>query len=129
MLFVQDSFYNKRGLDFCIFIIKWFRTIVWDEAWFLTLRVFGLLSSSLLLFSQSFGRYVLRPSSGEITIKMKTIIRKPLMIKIMKLHLKKPSINTWNVVKITIKMKTKVQKPLMLKIKLRRQLIHFCSIL
>ena len=37
----------------------------WDEAcWFLSLRVFGLLSSSLLLFPQRFGRYVLRPSSG-----------------------------------------------------------------
>ena len=31
---------------------------------FLSLRVFGLLSSSLLLFPQCFGRYVLRPSSG-----------------------------------------------------------------
>ena len=37
----------------------------WDEAWwFLSLRVFGLLSSSLLLFPQRFNRYVLRPSSG-----------------------------------------------------------------
>ena len=37
----------------------------WDEGcWFLSLRVFGLLSSSLLLFPQRFGRYVLRPSSG-----------------------------------------------------------------
>ena len=37
----------------------------WDKAWwFLSLRVFGLLSSSLLLFPQRFGRYVLRPSSG-----------------------------------------------------------------
>ena len=36
----------------------------WDEAWwFLLLRVFGLLTSSLLLFSQRFGRHVLRPSS------------------------------------------------------------------
>ena len=32
--------------------------------WFLSLRIFGLLSSSLLFFSQRFGRYVLRPSSG-----------------------------------------------------------------
>ena len=33
----------------------------WDKAcWFLSLRVFGLLSSSLLLFPQRFGRYVLR---------------------------------------------------------------------
>ena len=31
---------------------------------FLSLRVFGLLSSSLLLFPQRFGRYILRPSSG-----------------------------------------------------------------
>ena len=64
-----------------IFIIKAFQTIVfifivistldiswlnfWDEAWwFLSLRLFGLLSSSLLLFRQCFGRYVLRPSSS-----------------------------------------------------------------
>ena len=31
---------------------------------FISLRVFGLLSSSLLLFPQCFGRYVPRPSSG-----------------------------------------------------------------
>ena len=31
---------------------------------FLLLRVFRLLSSSLLLFPQCFDRYVLRPSSG-----------------------------------------------------------------
>ena len=31
---------------------------------FWSLRVFGLLSSSLLLFPQRFSRYVLRPSSG-----------------------------------------------------------------
>ena len=37
----------------------------WDEAWwFLSLRVFVPLSSSLLLFPQHFSRYVLRPSSG-----------------------------------------------------------------
>ena len=37
----------------------------WDEAgWFLSARVFGLLSSSLLLFALRFGRYVLRPFSG-----------------------------------------------------------------
>ena len=50
---------------------KWFNhTVVgclnfWDEAWwFLSLKVFGLLSSSLFLFPQRFGRYVLRPSLG-----------------------------------------------------------------
>ena len=31
---------------------------------FLSLRFFGVLSSSLLLFPQRFSRYVLRPSSG-----------------------------------------------------------------
>ena len=37
----------------------------WVEAcWSLSQRSFGLLSSSLLLFPQRFGRYVLRPSSG-----------------------------------------------------------------
>ena len=37
----------------------------WNEAcWFLSLRVFGQLFSSLLLFPQRFGWYVLRPSSG-----------------------------------------------------------------
>ena len=37
----------------------------WDEScWFLSLRVFRLLSSSLLLFPQRFGRYVRRPSSS-----------------------------------------------------------------
>ena len=37
----------------------------WDDVWwFLSLRVFGLLSSSLLLFPQRFGRYVLQPYSG-----------------------------------------------------------------
>ena len=36
-----------------------------DEAWwFLSLRVFGLLPSSLLLFPQCFGWYVLLPSLG-----------------------------------------------------------------
>ena len=97
---------------------------------FLSLRVFRLLSSSLLLFPQRFARYVLRPSSGVCrtsnyvlywfnkgcssklregsrvwqtpeegrrtyrskrcgnTIKMKTIVRKPLMIKINKLRLR-----------------------------------------
>ena len=78
---------------------------------FLSLRVFGQLFSSLLLFPQRFGRYVVRPSSGvcqvpefdkhlkkagghidrnvvEITIKMKTIVRIPLMTKINKLCLR-----------------------------------------
>ena len=37
----------------------------WDETWwFLSLRVFRLLSSSLLLFPQGFGRYVSWPSSS-----------------------------------------------------------------
>ena len=65
----------------------------------------------------------------EIIIKMKTIVQKPLMIKIMKLrlrnldnkHMKKAGeLIGWNVVEIAIKMKTIVRKPLMIKvIKLR----------
>ena len=53
---------------------------------FLSLRVFGLLSSSLLLFPQRFGH--IGQNVVEIAIKMKIIVRKPLMIKIIKLHLK-----------------------------------------
>ena len=61
----------------------------------------------------------------EITIKTKTIVRKPLMIKISKLrlrnldnkHLKKAGGHIGrNVVEITIKTKTIVRKPLMIKI-------------
>ena len=37
----------------------------WDEVWwFLLLRLFGLLSSFSLLYSQNFDRYVLQPSSN-----------------------------------------------------------------
>ena len=37
----------------------------WDKAWwFLSVRGFGLLSSSLLFFSQRFSRCILQPSSG-----------------------------------------------------------------
>ena len=45
---------------------KWINCQIFlDEAWwFLSSRVFELLSSSLLLFPQRFGWYVLRPSSG-----------------------------------------------------------------
>ena len=39
--------------------LKWYNKLK-----FLSLRVFGLLSSSLLLFPQRFGRYILQPSSG-----------------------------------------------------------------
>ena len=51
------------------------KTCVWNRSWidlvkpvltcerFLSWRVFGLLSSSVLLFPQRFGRYVPRPSS------------------------------------------------------------------
>ena len=61
----------------------------------------------------------------EITIKMNSIVRKPLMIKINKLwlrnldnkHLKKAGGHICrNVVEITIKMKTIARKPLMIKI-------------
>ena len=49
-----------RGLSFYFICLNF-----WDKAcWFLSLRVFRLFSSSLLLFPQRFGRYVLRPSSS-----------------------------------------------------------------
>ena len=38
-----------------------------ENWWFLSLGIFGLLSSSLLLYTQRFGRYVLRPFSGIFT--------------------------------------------------------------
>ena len=46
--------------------MKWAPNETWAYLcdFFLSLRVFGLLSSSLLLFSQRFRLYVLRPSSG-----------------------------------------------------------------
>ena len=61
----------------------------------------------------------------EIIIKMKTIVRKPLMIKIIKLRLRNLDSKHWkkagehidrNVVEIIITMKTIVRKPLMIKI-------------
>ena len=65
---------------------------------------------------------------GEITIKMKTIVRKPLMIEIPKFclrnldnkHLKKAGRHIGrNVVEITIKMKIIVRKSLIIKLRLR----------
>ena len=66
----------------------------------------------------------IRRNVVEITIKMKTIVRKPLMIKVkLRLrnfdnkHLNKAGGHIGrNVVEITIKMKTIVRKPLMIKI-------------
>ena len=48
--------FKKKNSVFMI-LIDWFIE-------FLSLRVFELLSSSLLLFPQRFGQYVLQPSSG-----------------------------------------------------------------
>ena len=71
------------------------------------------------------GRRTYRLKRLETTIKMKTIVRKPLMIKIIQLclrnldnkHLKKAGGHIdRNVVEITINMKTIVLKPLMIKI-------------
>ena len=47
------------------FLRHWFScSVIFGAVSFLSLRVFGLLSSSLLLFPQLFGRYVLQPSSS-----------------------------------------------------------------
>ena len=55
----------------------------WDEVWlFLSLRLFGLLSSLLLLFSKRFGRYVLRPSTGVFRTRwpLRNLELRPLLI-------------------------------------------------
>ena len=67
--FVCYSLLESSNQNYTVDIVLLVFSIIclnfWDEAWwFLSLRVFGLLSSSLLLFPQCFGRYVLRPSSG-----------------------------------------------------------------
>ena len=125
-------------------------------------RVFGLLSASLLLFPQRFGRYVLRPSSGvcrtwkpsrnfelrpslnpqgshvlvplAITVdSMKDVVRSSVKVLEYDKHLKKAGGRIGrNAVEITIKMKTIVRKPLMEKnlqtsSQKFRQLITFIS--
>ena len=49
---------------FTLYPTRTVKSTSWQVFLFLSLRVFGLLSSSLWLFPQHFGRYVLRPSSG-----------------------------------------------------------------
>ena len=127
----------------------------WDEAWwFLSLRVFGILSLSLLLFPQRFGWYVLRPSSGVCQTQepswlrvqswlqasnntgilntctrlteseqaspvdsIKGVVRSSVKVPEFNKHLKKVGGHIdRNVVEITIKMKTIVRKLLMIKI-------------
>ena len=62
--FMFRSFFNSlarsRYLSFFSHSFRFSCLHFWNEAcWFLSLRVFGLFSSSLLLFPQRFGRYVL----------------------------------------------------------------------
>ena len=66
---VWHSCWKHRYKHFRVFTCrseKWFIfgcQNFWNEAWwFLSLRVFRLLSSSLLLFPQCFGRYVQEPT-------------------------------------------------------------------
>ena len=97
---------------------------------FLSLRVFGLLSPSLLLllFPQRFGRYILRPYSGVCrtrepsrNFELRPLLnpwRSPVLIPEFDKHLKKAG---WHIsrsvveITITIKMKIIVRKPLMIK--------------
>ena len=98
----------------------------WDEAcWFLSLRVFGPLSSSLMLFSQRFSRYVLRPSSGVCRTREPSrnfelcplLNRSSVKVPELDIHLKKAGGHIgWNIVEITIQTKTIVRKPLIIKI-------------
>ena len=100
-----------------------------EQHWLLSIRVFGLLSSSLLLFPQRFGRYVLQPSSGVCRTRepsrnfatpvdsIKDVVRSSVKVPEFDKHLKKAGGHIGrNVVEITIKMKTIVWKPLMIKI-------------
>ena len=120
---------------------------VTSSSGFLSLRFFGLSSSSLLLFSQRFGRYVLRPSSGVCrtrepsrNFELRTLLKprgSPVLIPFAMTGYKCVKYSCilltcsedWNVVEITIKMKTIVRKTLMTKInKLRlRQLLPDCT--
>ena len=110
----------------------WYKLSFWDEAWrFLSLRVFGQLSSSLFLFPQRFGRYVLRPSSGvcwnqepsrnfELQAtpvdSIKDEVRSFEKVPEFNKHLKKAGGHIgWNVVEITIKMNITVRRPLIIK--------------
>ena len=78
------------------------------------------MSSSLLLFPQRFGRFVLRPSSGVCQTRepsIKDVVRSSVKVPVFGKHLKRAGRHIGrNVVEITIKMKTIVQKPLMIKI-------------
>ena len=55
-------------------LANWWRSVCYFQPSFgsLSLRVFGLLSLSLLLFPQCFGQYVLRPSSSTYRIQEPT---------------------------------------------------------
>ena len=61
---------SVKNLEATLLFVDFFKIFLYsEEIWnkynqFLSLRVYGLLSSSLFLFPQRFGRYVLRPSSG-----------------------------------------------------------------
>ena len=82
------------------------KTRLWDE-WFLSLRVFRLLSSSLLLF----------PSEQATPLdSIKDIVRSSVKVPKFNKHLKKARGHiSQNVVEITIKIKTIVRKLLMIK--------------
>ena len=58
ILFIVELFTNVKCFGFYI------KPLSKDTISLLSLRVFRILSSSLLLFPQRFGRYVLQPSSG-----------------------------------------------------------------
>ena len=130
-LLVKNKYWLQLMINFAFWEYKIFL--------FLSLRFFGLLSSSLLLFPQRFGRYVLRPSSGICRIrepsrnfKLRPLLKPRASIKVVSIkdvvwssvkvpefdkHLKKAGGHIGrNVVEITIKMKTIVRKTLMIKI-------------
>ena len=99
----------------------------WDEAcWFLSLRVFGQLSSPLLLFPQRFGRYSASNNTGILTtytrlwlteseqatpvVSIKEVFRSSVKVPEFDKHLKKAGGHIGlNVVEIIITIKTIVR--------------------
>ena len=62
-VFLHASFL-LASLSLCRCDAEWWCRWLYNTVWFLSFRVFGLLSSSLLLFPQRFGRCAFRPSSA-----------------------------------------------------------------
>ena len=114
------SVFLPRGLgkiSICLHTVIWLYELLYLRGTFLSLRGFGLLSSSLLLFPQRFGFFSCLLNSGSFT-ELRTTSFCSVKVPKFDKHMKKsclPHIGR-NVVEITIKMKIIVWNPLMMKI-------------